>query len=240
MFHPGPLGVFINPFWLARRNLDRHVRTFAGRLDGRILDIGCGTKPYRHYFKSTDYVGLEIAGRDHDPAVLADAVYDGDVLPFDDARFDGVVLFQVLEHVFEPERLLSEIARVLRPGGRLLITVPFVWDEHEQPYDYGRYSSFGLRHLCGKHGFTEIAAAKSCPAPQALFQLANGYIFKLTVTRSPIVNLICTAAIMAPVTALGVLVGLLFPSQNDLYLDNIALYERTNVCAPNVGDVGAR
>ena len=52
---------------------------------------------------------------------------------------------QVLEHVFNPDDFVREIARVLKPGGALLLTVPFVWNEHEQPYDYARYSSFGLR-----------------------------------------------------------------------------------------------
>ena len=57
---------------------------------------------------------------------------------------------QVLEHVFNPDEFLLKINRVLKNDGKLLLTVPFVWDEHEQPFDYARYSSFGLKALIEK------------------------------------------------------------------------------------------
>jgi SAM-dependent methyltransferase len=66
----------------------------------------------------------------------------------------------VLEHVFNPDDFLNEVNRVLKPSGKLLLTVPFVWDEHEQPYDYARYSSFGLRSLLEKHGFSIVKHEK--------------------------------------------------------------------------------
>ena len=67
---------------------------------------------------------------------------------------------QVLEHVFNPQEFLGELGRVLARGGRLLLTVPFVWDEHEQPFDYARYSSFGLKALLEQHGFRVLQHRK--------------------------------------------------------------------------------
>ena len=65
----------------------------------------------------------------------ADRSYDGKTFPFSDGEFDAVLTSEVLEHVFNPDEFLSEINRVLRDDGVLLLTVPFVWDEHEQPFD---------------------------------------------------------------------------------------------------------
>ena len=74
--------------------------------------------------------------------------------------FDNVVCNQVLEHVFRPEVFLLEIHRVIKPGGNMLMSVPFIWDEHEQPWDYARYSSFGLKYLLENTGFEVIEQRK--------------------------------------------------------------------------------
>jgi len=226
MFHPGPVGILVNPFYLARRNLDRHIAAFAPRLGGSLLDVGCGTKPYRSYFTVDEYIGLEIGDRAHQSSVQADVYYDGERFPFDANRFDSVTMFQVLEHVFEPDRFLAEVHRVLKPGGKLLIAVPFVWDEHEQPYDYGRYSTFGLRHLLNCNGFSTDLIERSCRAPAVLFQLINAYLFKLTVTKSRAINAIITSLLMSPFTIAGIVLATLLPNHDDLYLDNIALFTK--------------
>jgi SAM-dependent methyltransferase len=71
-------------------------------------------------------------------------------LPFDAGVFDTVLLADVLEHIPEPLLLLQEVARVLRPGGRLVMGVPFLYGLHEQPYDFFRYTEFGLKYLIGR------------------------------------------------------------------------------------------
>ena len=83
-----------------------------------------------------------------------------------------------MEHIFEPQDFLSEAKRVLKPGGYMLITVPFMWDEHEKPYDYGRYTSFGLKHLFNKNSFEVINFEKSTPGIECIFQLLICFIEK--------------------------------------------------------------
>jgi SAM-dependent methyltransferase len=224
-FAPGLLGLIVNPFYIARKGLYDNIKCMGLQIVGKTLDVGCGTKPYERFFKSTEYIGLEYdTGIDSDKKE-ADYYYDGKTFPFDDSEFDSVVTNQVLEHIFTPNDFLQEIYRVLKPNGKLLLTVPFVWDEHEQPYDYARYSSFGLKDLLNKNGFEILDHRKSVNDYRALVQLFNGFIYKIT-RRNIIIKNLALIFIIAPSTILGILISKLLPVNNDLYLDNIVLAEK--------------
>lgn len=226
-FSPGLLGIWVNPFYLARKGLYREMTRCAPDLKGRLLDVGCGQKPYTHLFDVDEYVGLEIDTPANRLRKHADQYYDGGRFPFPDASFDCVLCNQVLEHVFEPTAFLSEIRRVLRPGGRLLLTVPFVWDEHEQPWDYARYTNFGLHHLLEGSGFVLREYRKVNADVRVIFQLAIAYLYKVLWTRYPWLNLVTCVMLMAPITLLGLLFYRLLPANPDLYLDQVALSERS-------------
>ena len=141
------LGLIFNPFFFARKNLYNHIRSLSAKIFGRVLDVGCGNKPYKNLISYSEYIGLEFDTPENRVAKKADFFYDGKYLPFKDCEFDSILTTQVLEHVFTPEIFVAELYRVLKPGGVMLLTVPFIWNEHEEPFDFGRYSSFGLRAL---------------------------------------------------------------------------------------------
>lgn len=227
-FFPGFLGLFSNPFYFARKGLVQAVRPLAGQVRGRTLDVGCGQKPYQELFAWSEYVGLELDTPENRALKRADIFYDGRQFPFPAESFDSVVCNQVLEHVFTPAHFLAEIHRVLKGGGVLLLTVPFLWDEHEQPFDFARYSSFGIRFLLEEHGFEIVAAAKTMPDARVIFQMINAYLFKLTVTRNRYLDLLATAVLMSPFNILGELLGRLLPANQDLYLDNVVLARKSN------------
>ncbi len=223
-FHPGLAGIFLNPFYLARKELRREVERFAPGMCGVLLDVGCGQKPYRSLFTAaTAYVGLEIDTPENRVSKQADYFYDGKTFPFEKESYDGVICNQVLEHVFTPDDFLQEISRVLHPGGTLLLTVPFVWDEHEQPWDYARYSSFGLKNLLERNGFVVVEQHKTNADARVLFQLINAYLYKVLRTSNAKVNLVICATIMALFSLIGTLLGKLLPSNPDLYLDQVVL-----------------
>jgi SAM-dependent methyltransferase len=222
-FNPGFAGLWLNPFYHARRALFRTVKQLAPQLDGRILDVGCGSKPYKELFPTGDYVGLEIDTPENRAKKRADYFYNGQVFPFPDQSFDAIVCNQVLEHVFTPDLFLEEIVRVLKPGGQLLLTVPFVWDEHEQPWDYARYTSFGLKSLLENNDLDVVEQYKLNADIRVLFQLVNAYLYKVLWTRYPVVNLLACVAIMAPFNILGALLYRLLPANPDLYLDQVVL-----------------
>jgi ubiquinone/menaquinone biosynthesis C-methylase UbiE len=112
-----------------------------------VLDAGAGRAPYRELFSHAVYETadfLSVKGKKYtEPTYTCDLAE----IPVDGDRFDHVLLTQVLEHVPEPTKVLSELHRVLKPGGVLWLTAPLFYAEHERPYDFYRYTRFGLRHL---------------------------------------------------------------------------------------------
>jgi ubiquinone/menaquinone biosynthesis C-methylase UbiE len=108
----------------------------------------------------------------------ADIYFDGTHLPFANESIDGVLITQVLEHVIEPNALFQEIKRVLKPGGKVCITVPFIWAEHEVPFDFRRFTSFGITKFIEHHGFEARNYAKICSGSQALRRIMESEVNK--------------------------------------------------------------
>ena len=160
---PSPLpeatAQFVSQAPLQRGAIAERVRAAAARLpDGaRVLDAGAGEAPYRELFAHCEYLTQDWPSSPHAGGRGADVVADLHDLPLADGEFDFVVCTEVLEHLAEPAQALRELRRVLRRGGGLLITVPFVIELHEEPYDFFRYTPHALRHLLTETGFEEIA-----------------------------------------------------------------------------------
>ncbi|MFN9645517.1 MAG: class I SAM-dependent methyltransferase [Cyanobacteriota bacterium] len=173
--------LFGHPYALARTALRRGLERLAPALPpGPMLDVGCGTMPYRGLFpRAMPYEGLEInQARQHDnPRVTY--FYDGETMPMASDQFAAILCSEVLEHSFLPERLLSECHRVLRPGGALLLTMPFLWPEHEQPWDSQRFTHFGLQQRLAAAGFRVDRMLKLNQGPPALLQLSIDWLESL-------------------------------------------------------------
>jgi SAM-dependent methyltransferase len=118
-----------------------------------VLDAGAGRAPYRDLFAHAAYETADFLAVKGKRYAEPDYVCDLAEIPVEDARFDHVILTQVLEHIPEPAKVLAELHRVLRPGGTLWLTAPLFYAEHEKPYDFFRYTQFGLRHLLDGAGF---------------------------------------------------------------------------------------
>lgn len=122
----------------------------------RVLDAGAGECAYKPWFAHCRYLGVDLSVGDGVwNYTNLDAFAALDALPFADESFDAVVSTQVLEHLEYPERCVTEMARVLKPGGRLLLTAPMAHFEHQVPHDFYRYTSFGLRSLVRRAGLSE-------------------------------------------------------------------------------------
>jgi len=144
----------LHPQWLAFRLRRQRDGWLAARARGMALDVGCADRAIAAQLTGLNsYVGLDYPGTatalyGTRPDVYGDAAR----LPFAEARFDCVLLLDVLEHVAAPEAALHEAARVLRPGGQLLLTIPFAYPLHDLPHDYQRFTASGLRRRLGDAG----------------------------------------------------------------------------------------
>lgn len=229
-FQPSPWGILINPYYLVRRRLFLALRKASQQLSGSVLDFGAGMAPYRGLFAhAARYVTVDIAVSGHpDEEKRVDFHYDGKVLPFGDGEFDGVFSSEVFEHIFNLEDILAEINRVLKPGGQLLITMPFAWPEHEVPYDFGRYTSFGITNLLNRMGFEIVALTKTSNYIESTAQLFSAYFVQLKIVRgSAALTGIFTLLLAAPINLLGMLLGMLLPNPGTLYLNYVILAKKS-------------
>ncbi|XMO86580.1 class I SAM-dependent methyltransferase [Algibacter sp. AS12] len=160
---------FINiPF--SKKNIDSYYIRFSifkalknilPKFNGRLLDIGCGKMPYKEYIlghsEVTEYVGLDIEqALVYDIKVKPDFTWDGIKMPFKNNSFSCAFGTEVLEHCPEPEVVLKEVYRILKPGGTFFFTVPFLWNLHEVPHDEYRYTPFSLKRHLENSGFQKI------------------------------------------------------------------------------------
>jgi SAM-dependent methyltransferase len=151
---------FVNACPNERRTILEFMLQVSEELEpgARVLDVGAGEQPYRELFGHVEYVTTDWANSVHPGARRADIVAPADNLPIPDCSFEAAISTQVLEHVAEPANVLRELHRVLVPGGRLYITLPLAWELHEEPFDFYRYTRYGISHLLRASGFTEIDA----------------------------------------------------------------------------------
>jgi SAM-dependent methyltransferase len=226
-FQPSLIGILINPFYFIRRGLYKYIRLTAPRLQGKLMDFGCGRKPYENLFSVNEYIGVDIEKSGHDHALSkVDVYYDGKTIPFPDETFDSIFCSEVLEHVFNLDELLAELNRVLKKGGQMLITVPFCWNEHELPYDFGRYTSFGIKHSLQQRGFEVVEFYKSGNFARVIVQLCTLYIYSLFNTKSRIFNYLGSMLFIVPIHIVALVLLVLLPRNSSLYFNNVVLVRK--------------
>lgn len=232
-FNPGLFGLLRHPFYFSRKGLYKSISQLTPKLSGKLLDIGCGTKPYQDMCNVNEYIGLEIDDEGNRNHSYADVFYDGKTMPFDNNTFDSVLSSEVFEHVFNPDEFLQEVNRVTKMGGLFLITVPFIWAEHEKPYDYARYSSFGLKYILSKNGFEVVEHRKSGNGIELIFQLINHYPYGIVFPGNKYVGKVLKSItrlvrtlIRAPINVTGLILSKILPRNDDLYLDNVILVRK--------------
>jgi SAM-dependent methyltransferase len=222
------LGILINPYYIIRRRLLQLIIANRDHVGGTVLDFGCGSKPYESLFSAEKYVGVDISLSDSDyDGSCADYFYDGKILPFEDDAFETIFTTEVIEHVFNLDEIVIELSRVLKQNGKLVLTTPFVWVEHLVPYDFARYTTFGLRHILEKHGFEIIVLEKSTTYVETVFQMWNAYIWQNLAKGKGIWGVFVQFFVIAPMTVVGIVLGRLLPKSSDLYSSILTVAKKT-------------
>lgn len=154
-----------DPAYLNALMLEASLAQCKEYVSGKVLDVGCGRKPYRdtYFAAATDYVGVDYETPNSQPDIVASALD----LPLEAQSFDTVVSTEVLEHVPDPLRALREMHRVLRRGGYLILSTPMYWPRHEIPHDYFRYPYDGLIYLIQESGLQLVR----------IFNRGHAYVF---------------------------------------------------------------
>lgn len=179
---------------------DRHVPEHAR---GELLDLGCGQAPlYEIYRDHADAITcVDWPGSPHD-VQHADLLCDvNEPLSIADDSFDTIICSDVLEHLHSPHVTVAEIARMLRPGGKVLISVPFVYGIHEQPHDHHRYTRFVIEHWASKHGLKVIVLDELGGIGDVLCNILGKLLARLPIIGTPsiaMVNLAWNLACRVP------------------------------------------
>lgn len=215
-FFPRWYSIFINPYFIDRYSLLRAVRKFSAQVkpEDKILDVGCGLKPYSRLFSANEYVGIDIDGGGHDnQAKKTDKYYNGRDIPYDDNIFDAIICTQVLEHTEDPNFLVKEMLRVLKPRAVIFLSVPFLGNEHEQPYDFWRFTQFGNKKLLTEAGFADIVIYPTCGFFSTFGQMFSSFIFESIKIRNSLLKLILSVFILAPIQALSIFLDIILPNK---------------------------
>lgn len=222
-FNPG----LTHPNYLMRKKLVEAIISISPMVKGKVMDLGCGSKPYRSLFTCDEYIGVDFENPGH-PHLneQVDVFYDGKTLPFENNSFDVIFSSEVFEHVFNLHELLVEINRVLRPGGKLIFTCPFAFPEHEQPNDFARYTSFAVNDLMKTNGFSIHTYIKSGNAVEALGQLRMIYAHLHVVSLFKNIPVIRQGVRLFTYTSINlwtIFWSKILPKADDLYMNNIVV-----------------
>jgi SAM-dependent methyltransferase len=205
--------------------MPKKIAEYALNFNGKMLDFGCGHKPYKSIFQHVDeYIGVDFEnkGHSHEKEDI-DAYYDGNSLPFPDDYFDCAICTEVLEHVPDIDKSLILLKQVIKRNGKIILTVPFVWPEHEMPFDFRRFTVGGLIKKLEEHGFEVLKSHKNGNYVSVIIQLQIMFIHQLLFRKNVYLNLLINMIFIFPFTLIGLILSPIFIKCDGLYFNNIIL-----------------
>lgn len=183
-------------------NGDYWLNKLKHHFKGHVYDLGCGKMPYKSWLLGfvDKYTGVDWSDSKHNvsPDIFANL---NDKLPIDDESADSIISLSVMEHLCEPQIFLNESFRILKKGGSMVLQVPFMWHVHEAPYDYYRYTKFGLKYLFEKAGFGEVEVIAQSGF-WSMFVLKFNY-FSVKFIRGPYIVRVFLKMFLFPIWLLG-------------------------------------
>ena len=154
---------------------------------GNFLDLGCGNKPYETIYNplTKQQTGCDAIQSDKNKVDVVCLATD---LKFENDSFDSILCTQVLEHVYDHHTMMKEVFRVLKPGGHIMLTVPFVWELHEEPHDFFRFTPHALSALFNEAGLIIDYIKPNGGKWAAIYQLRNNMLYHSFSTRKTFFN----------------------------------------------------
>lgn len=135
-------------YYLIQKSLIEAVQDLKTKISGNVLDLGCGVMPYKTFLKENgrinQYIGVDLQHSEYHNKVVPDMFWDGYTIPLADNSQDWIIVTEFLEHYYDTASILKEMRRVLKPGGSLFFSIPFIYSLHEVPHDHHRFTPFSL------------------------------------------------------------------------------------------------
>jgi SAM-dependent methyltransferase len=214
-----------NPIYINTNNTSKSVKKLIGfsiKNEHKWIDVGCGLRPYEVLFPKGCYIGVdvEVSGAKNSMKT-PDHYYDGLNLPFDTGSVDGVISTQVLEHVPNARLLIKEMSRIVKPNGSIILSIPFVWQEHEIPFDFSRFTSFGITELLGDAGFEVEEIIKDTSSIESIAILLNVYILNNLTPKIPGIGFLFNLIFCFPIQLIAITLQSVLPDKGSLYLNLI-------------------
>lgn len=157
-----PLHINTLDIWFVRKSIETALKKAIPLFKDRFLDVGCGKMPYKNLIlKNSEikqYIGLDIeTARDYGNGIKPDIFWTSEgKIPIVAESVQAAMATEVLEHCPDPQAIVNEVYRVLAKDGVFFLTVPFLWNLHEVPYDEHRYTPFALQRILQNAGFQDI------------------------------------------------------------------------------------
>jgi SAM-dependent methyltransferase len=210
-----------SPVWLLDNEMNaatREILAASVKDNTHWLDLGCGLKPFASSFNHAHCIGIdiEVSGRSGDMKV-PDNYFDGINIPYEDNTFDGVLCTQVLEHVENLDLLLTECNRVIKMGGGFVVSVPFLYREHEQPYDFRRFTSYGLMSALARNGFQVSVSLKCLSAIETIATIFSVYVSNNIGNKNKFSLILSSLFITFPALILSKYLAKILPDNRDLF-----------------------
>lgn len=202
---------------------------------GTVLDIGCSDKSLENILeKSCKYIGLDYLQTAKEMYNTTPDIYgDAHNLPIKSSSIDSITLLDVLEHLDSPEECILEIQRILKPGGKLCLQAPFLYPIHDAPYDFQRWTQFGLCKLLKSNNFGIEAIHENGSIPTTLTLLINLGISKTTTeliecSRIFFLLILITLPLILLVNISGYLLGIVFKNKSFMPFGYLIVCQKKN------------
>lgn len=181
-YKPNKKIVSSGSFYISQLQVDIYQEFIKKYAKGNFLDCGCGSVPYYSIYKPlvSDITCVDWSFSLHGTNHVDLEVDLNGTIPIDENTFDSAILTDVLEHIHNPGLLVSELNRILKPEGVLILAVPFFYWIHESPHDYHRYTKYALMQYMEKNGLEILRLEAYGGFLDVIFDLLNKTIFRQT------------------------------------------------------------
>ncbi len=215
---------FLNPHFIIRGYLFWELKRSVKNIYGKVLDFGCGNMPYKSLFTYDEYIGVDYETGQKNAGIIY--IRDS-VLPFENNTFDSIIATEVLEHVPDIEKTLTELCRVLKTGGKIIVSVPFAWIEHAHPYDFRRWTESGIVKDLNRKGFRVLQVKKTTSVVLTITQLwaeiirRKLFIYRYYNILTIMCNILFHLILIVPLFITGYIVNLFVTDRNKIFPLNL-------------------